>query len=417
MRRLIAVLNQARGWFPFTLGGLLLLSGALYALIVLGGKHQDFLFIVAGGVGVFLSLIGLLSTVAAALVVWWSLRKLEPESPLMLVENIEQQMPFHLPWPWWLPLAQLSWRWRDPEVQHRTDRKSEFVRFSRRGEWTEVCREIIVEDPFGFTQIKFRHTLAGQIQVSPDVGKLNASVLVQGFQSGGDFSHPEGEAVGDRIDLRNYVPGDPVRYILWKVYARTGQLVVRQPERAFQPANRLSLFLISHPADVAAAGAAWYTIQNNLLGADWRFGVDGSEDFTCERDAALDEIIRSTSFKGVSGDGLLSFAQNVLREGAQRVLVFAPPVGGPWVEKVKAAKALVNVQVVIGIDGLEQSTVFSSWMHYVLEDKPKHSAATVDRKSLDALLHQLHQSGIETQLADRQSGQVMSSLLYQRMVS
>ena len=241
--------------------------------------------------------------------------------------------------------------------------------------------------------------------------------LSKGFNLGSDFSHPEGEAVGDRIDLRNYMPGDPVRYILWKVYARTGQLVVRQPERAFQPANRLSLFLISHPADVAAAGAAWYTIQNNLLGADWRFGVDGSEDFTCERDAALDEIIRSTSFKGVSGDGLLSFAQNVLREGAQRVLVFAPPVDGPWVEKVKAAKALVNVQVVIGIDGLEQSTVFSSWMHYVLEDKPKHSAATVDRKSLDALLNQLHQAGIETQLADRQSGQVMSSLLYQRMVS
>ena len=38
MRRLIAVLNQARGWFPFTLGGLLLLSGAVGALIVLGGS-------------------------------------------------------------------------------------------------------------------------------------------------------------------------------------------------------------------------------------------------------------------------------------------------------------------------------------------------------------------------------------------
>ena len=164
-------------WIAVALRGCLCLD-------CLGGKHQDFLFIVAGGVGVFLSLIGLLSTVAAALVVWWSLRKLEPESPLMFVENIEQQMPFHLPWPWWLPLAQLSWRWREPEVQHRTDRKSEFVRFSRRGEWTEVCREIIVEDPFGFTQVKFGHTLEGQIQVSPDVGKLNASVLVQGFQSG-----------------------------------------------------------------------------------------------------------------------------------------------------------------------------------------------------------------------------------------
>ena len=58
MRRLIAALYPIRGWFPFTFGGLLLLSGALYALIILGGKHQDFLFIVAGGVGVLLSLIG-----------------------------------------------------------------------------------------------------------------------------------------------------------------------------------------------------------------------------------------------------------------------------------------------------------------------------------------------------------------------
>ena len=417
MRRLIAALYPIRGWFPFTFGGLLLLSGALYALIILGGKHQDFLFIVAGGVGVLLSLIGVLSTLTAAFFVWWSLQKFETQSPLMLVENIEQRIPFELPWPWWLPLAQLRWRWINPEVQHRTDRTCEFVRFSRRGEWTQVCREIIVEDPFGFTQVRFRHVLDGQIQVSPDVGKLNTSVLIQGFQSGGDFSHPEGEAVGDRIDLRNYVPGDPVRYILWKVYARTGQLVVRQPERAFQPANRLSLFLISHPADVAAAGAAWFTIQNNLLGAEWRFGVDGSDDFTCEREVALDEIIRSTTHQGVSGDGLLPFAQNVLREGAQRVLVFAPPVFGPWVEKVVSAKSLVNVQVVIGIDGLTQSTVFSSWMQYVLEEGPKTSKATVERRALDALLQKLHQAGIETQLADRQSGQVMSSLLYQRMVS
>ena len=94
-------------------------------------------------------------------------------------------------------MAQLRWRWINPEVQHRTDRTCEFVRFTRRGEWTQVCREIIVEDPFGFTQVRFRHVLDGQIQVSPDVGKLNTSVLIQGFQSGGDFSHPEGEAVGD----------------------------------------------------------------------------------------------------------------------------------------------------------------------------------------------------------------------------
>ncbi|MEC8276372.1 MAG: hypothetical protein VX026_01570, partial [Myxococcota bacterium] len=176
MRRLIAALYPIRGWFPFTFGGLLLLSGALYALIILGGKHQDFLFIVAGGVGVLLSLIGVLSTLTAAFFVWWSLQKFETQSPLMLVENIEQRIPFELPWPWWLPLAQLRWRWINPEVQHRTDRTCEFVRFTRRGEWTQVCREIIVEDPFGFTQVRFRHVLDGQIQVSPDVGKLNTSV-------------------------------------------------------------------------------------------------------------------------------------------------------------------------------------------------------------------------------------------------
>lgn len=406
-----------KGWFPFTWGGLLLLTGSIYALLMLGGKRQDFIMIVTGGVGVFLSLIGLLSTLVGGIVIRFRNRGLQTEARLSLVENIETPTSYVLPKPWWLPLAQCSWAWVLPRVSHRTENRKEWVTFHRRGEWTEILRVFYIEDPFGFTRVSFQAKHPCQIRVAPNVGKLSSTIMIQGFQSGGDFSHPEGEPIGDRIDIRNYSPGDPVRYILWKVYARTGQLVVRQPERAFQPANRLSAYLISHESDVASAGAAWYTIQNNLLGQDWRFGLDGSSEPLSEKDKALDEIIRSSSFKGVPSDGLLQFTQAVLSEGSQRLLIFAPPSEGPWVENVIAASRLLNVQVVLGIDGLSSTGSFSRMMRYVVQPKNESSGATPSKEDLDALLFRLHKSNIKTQIADRITGNVMSAEMYQRVAS
>ena len=63
---------------------------------------------------------------------------------------------------------------------------------------------------------------------------MNAE-LAAGRASGDAVSHPAGRQEGELIEMRRYGPGDPLRHVLWKTYARTRRLLVRMHERAISP--------------------------------------------------------------------------------------------------------------------------------------------------------------------------------------
>ena len=113
------------------------------------------------------------------------------------------------------------------------------VQALRRGEWTEVRRQIFVGDAFGICEIRFPFEQEVRLTAIPNTKDL-MEPKITGLQAGADVEHPMGLPQGDRLDIGNYAQGDPMRYILWKVYARTGELVVRTPERAYQPTKRCS---------------------------------------------------------------------------------------------------------------------------------------------------------------------------------
>ena len=79
---------------------------------------------------------------------------------------------------------------------------------------------------------------------------------------------------GDRLELRRYTAGDPVRFMHWKVLSRTRKLMVRTPERALSVARRMAAFLIAGERDDASAAAARLALERRLLGSDWLFGTD-----------------------------------------------------------------------------------------------------------------------------------------------
>jgi uncharacterized protein (DUF58 family) len=57
--------------------------------------------------------------------------------------------------------------------------------------------------------------------------------LVQSAGTVGAFAHAHGSE--DFDDLRPYRPGDPMRHVLWRAYARSGELVVRQQTSDVEP--------------------------------------------------------------------------------------------------------------------------------------------------------------------------------------
>lgn len=68
------------------------------------------------------------------------------------------------------------------------------------------------------------------------------------FQLGGDTASRTKGASGEFISLRDYRPGDPMRLIHWKSWARTGKPIVREIEDTFFPRHGLVLDTFAPPA-------------------------------------------------------------------------------------------------------------------------------------------------------------------------
>ena len=207
-------------WLPFTTGGALFCATSALALWFFGIQRSDFILIVIGAVGLLISLFSVIFTLGFGVVLWHRYRYLDADSFLFRVgETHKLDTPIYVPW--WMPLMQVSWHWMNADMKTDLENNKEVLIPERRGIWANVRRKIQVGDAFGICAIQFTSIQPCSLKILPE--SLNPSLprILQGLQGGGEQAHPFGLPTGDRIDIRNYAHGDPVRYILWKVYART----------------------------------------------------------------------------------------------------------------------------------------------------------------------------------------------------
>ncbi|MEP4076720.1 DUF58 domain-containing protein [Haloferula sp.] len=103
---------------------------------------------------------------------------------------------------------------------------------------------LLLPDPFGLYQrcAKVR-TSAATLAVLPKRHRLPIFELPGSarFQPGGDAAARTTGPSGDFVGLREYRPGDPLRLIHWKSWARTGQPIVKELEDTFFPRHGLLL--------------------------------------------------------------------------------------------------------------------------------------------------------------------------------
>lgn len=103
---------------------------------------------------------------------------------------------------------------------------------------------LLLPDPFGFYQrcARVRAPIA-TLAVLPKRHRLPVFELPGSarFQPGGDSAARSTGPSGDFVGLREYRPGDPLRLIHWKSWARTGQPIVKELEDTFFPRHGLVL--------------------------------------------------------------------------------------------------------------------------------------------------------------------------------
>lgn len=414
--------TRAREVFPFTWLGIFVATGSVIALVYFGIQRIDLPLLVVGAVGAAMAVLCLLATSITATALYFSERKrVYSTEPLALECGSRRRTGFSMPSLWYVPFVRIRWKWsaKEIDVALRKDRGRlhEDIIPYRRGVADHIERSITIEDVFGLTSVTFRARESRQVRFTPSMGALKSVHVVRSMSGGQDISHPDAPADGERIDMRYYNPGDPIRFVLWKVYAKSRDLVVRTPERAISPVRQTVAYLVTGEGDEAAAGAARVAVDSGVLGTDWVLGTDGSSDYAKSKTLALDILARSANATEADcGAGLNAFLQRATPASVGRAVVFVPARPGPWLDKVIAAARMRTgqnspvspVEFVVCTDGVRDVAEIPKWKRLAsrpAKARPEDGSLT-DTEALTQVVDALSTARARVLVLDRKLGRV-----------
>lgn len=216
----------------------------------------------------------------------------------------------------------------------RSSLRAEQVTFRDRTLADEIVRELRGEDLLGLWRFTVRVPQPRAVRTLPDPGRLPAAELATSLSSGDLLSWPSGPPRGDFVDFRTYTRSDPARLILWKVYARSRQLMVRAQEPAHAPEGCPLLYLVAGENDGAAAAAARVILESGLFGEDLPFACDGAPAPVRDLRRALDLLAASARHRARGGSDLASALALGAAEPGSPVLLVVPARTGDWTARV-----------------------------------------------------------------------------------
>jgi hypothetical protein len=415
-RRLGGALERLFELFPLTPLGLLVVFAASMGLVFVAMPEMDLVLVALSWVVLAIAGGAMLAVIVGAVRLGLALRGASASGDERTLETL-RSLPtgFSLPGLFFLPFVQVFWEWVGPTAQLELNREgllvAEDALLYERGHIGSIERRVVVRDVFGLAKVAFRHRTVQPLTVLPSAGLLKQMPILVSMSGGDDLPHPMGVEDGDRVELRRYAPGDPARFIHWKVYGRTRKLVVRKPERALTRARRVVSYLVAGPGDEASAGAARVAIERVLssgeLGVEWIFGADGSHGEARDVPGALDRVVRSAHVRaGAEGGaaGLSTFVARAEERGPASLVLFVPAEPGPWLERAVAVlrPRAARAKVVIGVDGVELRPPRALWARALLREPAPVRVSSAE--ALEEVVQRLQGHCAEIVVVDRSSG-------------
>jgi hypothetical protein len=394
---------------PVTVLGLLALPLLVWVLLPYAEERKDHVLLAVSYCGLGLLALAMVSMLATGLCLW--LRRGRPEAQTLELEaGVSVRTGFALRLVGWLPLVKVEWTWEQPPgVRVQTvptwGGLAEEITAEERGVYHAAVRRFRVSDVFGLTKFVFRRRVARQIKIMPAVGQIRPFDLLPQYDRGDLTAHPEGTPEGDPVEMRPYAPGDPVRRILWKVYARTGRLLVRTQERAVKPCERSLAYLVAAAGDEPSAGIARGVLEAGALGKDFLFAAEGEEAPTAEAAEAVEQVVRSARAKARGGEGLAPFLAHGASQGISACVLFVPARPGQWLDRVAEDIATHPgpFRVLVGVDGLRPQQTSS--LRKLVFREPLHAGASPEE--VGAVCERLRQAGADVSLIDRTTGELI----------
>jgi hypothetical protein len=236
----------------------------------------------------------------------------------------------------------------------------EDVIFPHRGEWEISGVRISIGDIFGLTRLSFLNKSSTPlIRVKPGQQYSKHIPVISSSERAGDAIEQNLVRTGDPYDLKQYHPADGVKRIIWKLFARSGDLYSRLEEFAMTPEGKVAAFILAKKTDDALCNwSLGYAREMESLGLELIVGVSGISvalsDIANSSQSAEDLLIKNTwtSSWGTQRaakelkDDLISDIQKVISQASSsesnlsRILLF---ISGESVADKNHLEALIEL--------------------------------------------------------------------------
>lgn len=202
----------------------------------------------------------------------------------------------------------------------------EIIQFSihtpHRGEWILDGVRFELQDKLrlfkAFVTIPIQASVVAKI---PTVETLPLPILSSSVTPGDTYPLST-ERLGEPFDLRPYQPGDSMKRILWKTFARSGELITRQPEFSHSPEGEVLIFCAARTKDDYTASLALkYARDAEEYGASLVAGCLGSDE-TFTSALSFEEGLIGSSFEADGADLKLQLKNFIGNRGTPIVALF-----------------------------------------------------------------------------------------------
>ncbi|MFA5624044.1 MAG: DUF58 domain-containing protein [Bradymonadales bacterium] len=354
------LLRRILGLFPLSIAGLVLLG--LLAAVWFGevsANANQILFALILCLGACIVLFFLFVAISAIWVgsVTWQKNRRQILAGEYDAEG-EIWTGFKIFRPFFMPLVEFELAWYEPVgMKSRWEGRGmwleEIIEPQSRGQYSSLVRSMRISDIFGLCVIQLYWKQDAQLIVKPAPALMGEFAIID-ESSGDGYSHPKGAARGELVEMRRYQAGDPLRLVLWRVFARNRELLVRAPEIAIVEHKDLFVYFVAGKDDDASASLARDFLEKNTSQSDnFVFGADGAERLVHSPEEGMSDVIQSSEHRDKGGRDLLRLAQSLPNEILNNCYIMVPSTKGSWIKQISHFVAKLGVKPVFLL-GLSQ---------------------------------------------------------------
>ena len=229
------------------------------------------------------------------------------------------------------------------------------VSFPHRGLWELKELNCLIQDPLRLTRQVINVPVHQNIELSARPLSIAPIPVIAASSRSGDLIQDQSERTGDLFDLKAYDPSDGVKRILWKTYAKSGELIVRHPEPAMLPDGEVAIYLIANKDEDHVAGAfRSYLNELDKNQITVLFGTDGNTEGIKSKLSEIENTINEVVWTPELGLGKdfskYLGALQTSSHSARKIIVFSPEERDDWFETLTTTASATQKELsIVGV--------------------------------------------------------------------